>query len=158
MKKLGVALIWIGFLTLSACISGGTLGGFELRFFPTSKKNLVRAMDTFFIKYPEYKLPQKWVSYDDWKARGYDFLDGRIFYFKTNPEEIYYVTMYGDGNDSVQTDTTKTGISIRAYRNEKFGWTKEDDCSRQEKQRIQKRFDTEIVSKIDSLLGLKHTE
>lgn len=142
----------------AGCIGGGTLGGFELRIFPTSKKKLVQAIDTFFIKYPKYKLPPKWVSFDNWKARGFDFLDGRIFYFKTNPEEVYYVTMYGDGNDSVQIDTTKTGMSIRAFRNEKFGWTKVDNCSRQEKQRIQKRFDEEIVSKIDSIVDMKHTE
>ncbi|RYD57394.1 MAG: hypothetical protein EOP56_08795 [Sphingobacteriales bacterium] len=154
--KVIVTVICLSFLY--GCIGGGTLGGFETRIFPTSKKKLVRAIDTFFIGYPEYKLPQKWVSFNDWNARGYDFLDGRIFYFKTDPEEVYYITMYGDGNDSVQADTTKTGISIRAYRNKNIGWTSESDCSRKEKQRVQKRFDEEIVSRIDSILGLKHAK
>lgn len=158
MKKLiPIGLFFFAF-ALSGCISAGTLGGFDLRTFSTSKRNLVEAMDTLYAKHPEYKIPEKWESYDDWHERGYDFLDSRIFYFSSNPEEIMYVSFYGDANDAVQLDTSETSLSIRAYRNEKFGWTKEGDCSTKEKHRIQERFDEEIISKLQDYTNAKVTK
>jgi hypothetical protein len=143
---------------LTGCISAGTLGGFDLRIFPTSKRDLVKAIDTLYSRHPEYKIPDKWKTFDDWHERGYSFLDGRIFYFNASPEEIYYAPFYGDANDSIQSDTTKTALSIRAYRNNKFGWTKEDDCSSKEKKRVQQRFDQEIISKLEEYTNTKSTK
>ncbi|MFL9832216.1 hypothetical protein ABS764_15295 [Flavobacterium sp. ST-87] len=151
----------IAFLTscfLTSCFMGaGTLGGFDTRMFPTSKRKLVQGIDTLFSKYPNYKIPDKWKSRDDWKERGYDFLDSRIFYFPSDPEEMYYVTFYGDANDSIQLDTTKTGISIRAVENATSGWTLEDNTSSSDKKRIEARFDKEIISKLEQYTGTKAT-
>ncbi len=144
--------------TISGCIGAGTLGGFDLRTFSTSKHNLVEAIDTLYAKHPDYRIPEKWKSFDDWHERGYDFLDSRIFYFPSNPEELIYVSFYGDANDSVQIDTSETGLAIRAVRNEKIGWTKEGDCSSKEKQRIQDRFDAEIISKLQDYTNAKVTK
>lgn len=149
-----LTILFITFI-LTGCIGAGTLGGFDLRTFPTSKRNLVQAIDTLYLRHPEYEIPNKWKTFDDWHERGYDFLDSRIFYFKTNPEEIYYVTFIGDANDSIQVDTTKTALSIRAYRNNKFGWTKEEDLSSKEKKRVQQRFDQEIISKLEEYTNTK---
>ena len=143
---------------MTSCFMGaGTLGGFDTRMFPTSKRNLVQAIDTFFAKYPDYKIPDKWKSHDDWKERGYDFLDSRIFYFKADPEEMYYVTFYADANDSVQVDTTRSGIAIRAVENNTSGWTTEDNTSSSDKRRIEARFDKEIISKLEQYTGTKAT-
>jgi len=145
--------------TLTGCgIGAGTLGGFETITFPTSKRILVVAIDSLFAEHPEYKIPNKWKKEDDWKERGYDFLDTRIFYFKSEPEEMYYVSFYGDANDSVQVDTTKTGISIRAIdNNTNYLWTKEDDISSSEEKRINKRFQNEIISKLEQYTNTKAT-
>ena len=142
-------------LLLTGCIGAGTLGGFDLRIFPVSKRKLVTAIDNLYARHSEYKIPDKWKGFDDWHGRGYDFLDSRIFYFNASPEEIYYVSFDGDANDSAQIDSTKTGLSIRAYRNDKFGWTIEDDCSSKEKRRVQKRFDDEIISKLEEYTNSK---
>lgn len=145
------------FFALTGCGFGaGTLGGFETITFPTSKQTLVVAIDSLFAQYPEYKTPDKWKKRDDWKERGYDFLDSRIFYFKSEPEEMYYVSFYGDANDSLQVDTTKTGISIRAVDNSAdYIWTKESDISSSEERRISERFQNEIVSKLEHYTNTK---
>jgi hypothetical protein len=144
-------------LILTGCgIGAGTLGGFDTITFPTSKRTLVKVIDSLFAQYPEYKIPDKWKKEDNWKERGYDFLDTRIFYFKSVPEEMYYVSFYGDANDSLQVDTTKTGISIRAVDNgANYIWTKESDISSSEERRITKRFLNEIVSKIEQYTNTK---
>ncbi len=133
----------------TGCIGAGTLGGFDTRTFSTSKRKLVAAIDTLYAQYPGYKIPDKWKSLDDWHERGYDFLESRIFYFKSPPEEMYYVAFYGDANDSIQADTTRTGISIRAVSDGTPGWVLEGNTSHSEKKRIQDRFDREIVFKLE---------
>jgi hypothetical protein len=157
MRLLLITILFI--CTLTGCFYGaGTLGGFDIRAFPTSKKNLVRAIDTLFAKHPEYIIPYKWESRDDWKARGYDFLDSRIFYFNSNPEEMYYVSFIGDANDSIQADTTITSISIRAVSSkETAGWTLEKETSSADKEEIEKRFDKEIISKLEKYTRTKAT-
>jgi hypothetical protein len=141
---------------ISCGIGAGTLGGFATITFPTSKRIVVIAIDSLFAQHPEYEIPDKWKVHDDWKKRGYEFLDTRIFYFKSKPEEMYYVSFYGDANDSVQVDTTKTGISIRAvHNNANYLWTKEDDISSSEEKRINKRFQSEIISKLEQYTNTK---
>jgi hypothetical protein len=135
--------------SLTGCIGSGTLGGFDSRTFPTSKQNLVQVIDTLFLKHPEYRIPDKWKSFDDWKERGYDFLDSRIFYFKSEPEEMYYVTFFGDANDSVQINSHSTSISIRGINNGIPHWTLEDEINSSDKKRIKKRFDEEIILKLE---------
>jgi hypothetical protein len=110
--------------------------------------------------YPSFGFggPDKWKKEDDWKERGYDFLDSRIFYFKSEPEEMYYVSFYGDANDAHQADTTNTGISIRAVDNgANYIWTKESDISSSEERRIKKRFQSEIISKLEKFTNTKVT-
>ena len=150
MHKIKGILFLLTFFSLNGCFSGaGTLGGFDKRMFPTSKRNLVLAIDKLFAEHPNYKIPDTWKSQDDWKERGYDFLDSRIFYFQANPEEMYYVSFYGDANDSLQKDTTTAGISIRAVEKANSGWTIEENTSSADKKRIEARFDKEIISKLE---------
>jgi hypothetical protein len=138
-------------LVVSGCLGAGTLGGFDLIKFSTSKRVLVNAIDSLYAQHPEYRIPNKWKARDNWKSRGYDFLDTRIFYFSSSPEEMYYVSFYGDANESIQADTTTTGISIRAVNSGADAhWAKESDFSPSEKKRIDERFRSEIVSKLEA--------
>jgi hypothetical protein len=151
-----LAVILLIFILTSCGFGAGTLGGFDTITFPTSKQTLAAAIDSLFAIYPEYKIPDKWKKEDDWKERGFDFLDSRIFYFKSEPEEMYYVSFYGDANDLHQADTTKTGISIRAINNvANYNWTKESDISSSEERRINKRFQNEIISKLEQFTNTK---
>ncbi len=150
MTPIRFILTTFTFLLAGCGFGAGTLGGFEIINFPTSKRTLVASIDSLYAQYAEYKIPDKWKKRDDWKERGYDFLDSRIFYFKSEPEEMYYVSFYGDANKLIQADTTRTGISIRAVDNDaNYIWTKESDISFSEERRINKRFQNEIVSKIE---------
>ena len=146
MKIKQLASILLFLFLHSSC---GTLGGFDIRTFPTSKKVLVRSIDTLFARHPEYIIPEKWKNIDTGFAIGYNFLDSRFFYFNATPEEMYYVSFIGDANGSIQKDTTATRISIRAVNDGTSGWKLEKKFNSSERERIEKRFDKEIIYKIE---------
>ena len=126
----------------------GTLGGFNTISFPTSKKNLEQALDALYSDYPDYRVPNKYKDFNNWSKSGYDFLDTRIFYFSQTPEEMYYVSFVGD--EEIFKDTTHVDIAIRAvFVENKRKWLKEEDFNEEEKNRIQARFKTEIIAKLE---------
>lgn len=140
------------FITCGLIAGCGTLGAIgDGIYFPTSKKKLEIAMDSLYSEHPEYKIPAKWNKYNDWSKAGYDFLESRIFYFKSDPEEMYYITFIGDS--VALADTSKIAIGIRAVFNEKNiagkWWLAADDLKSKDKERIEKRFDAEIISKLE---------
>lgn len=146
-NKTKIFLLLITFLLVSC---DGTLAGFNVISFPTSKKKIEIAIDSLYSKYPEYKIPAKWDEYNNWSKRGYDFLESRIFYFKEAPEEMYYVTFVGE--EETLKDTTHIDIAISSvFTDRKMKWI-EKDFSKEEENRIQERFKTEIISKLE-----KHT-
>lgn len=144
MKKLSKILILISCVIISC----GTLGGFDEVTFLAPKQSIVNAIDTFYTKHPEYRIPSKWKPFDNWKERGYGFLDSRIFYFSSKPKEMYYVTFLGDANDTIQLHNRSVSMAIRAINIGTGKWEKEEEISSSEKIRMQKRFKTEIVTKI----------
>lgn len=136
----------------------GTLGGIDNRTFETPKQNIEKAIETLFVKNPELKIPAKWKDNDDWKKRGFGFLDTRIFYFQSEPEEMYYVSFVENGNEK-QNENGPTILSIRSVFTKRHNqWLKEEDFSKDEKERIEKRFDTEIINKIEIYSGIKATK
>lgn len=149
--------ILILFLSFGVIACDGTLGGFETRKFPVSKQKIVVAIDSFYKRNPEFLPPLKWKEEEDsWKKRGYDFLDTRFFYLKDNPEEMYYVSFIGDGNDSIQSNVNSVGIAIRAvYTRKKAKWLYEKDFTENEKRRIESRFNSNIISKLEKYAGVK---
>lgn len=141
----------LAFYLITFLPSCGTLGGFETITFSTSKKSLESGIDSLYAIYPQYRIPAKWKSLDDWSARGYDFLESRLFYFKNPPEELYYVSFIGDSADLA--NKSKISISIRAVTNETSGWKLEKDVSSKESERIELRFRKEIVEKLEQITG-----
>ena len=151
--------IKIFFILLFSCLLSncGTLGGFDSRNFATPKKNIEKAIDTLFIKNPELEIPEKWKEYDTWEKRGFGSLDTRIFYFQSEPEEMYYISFVGDGNEK-QDENGPTILAIRSIFTKRHNkWLKEEDFGDDEKERIEKRFDTEIISKLEKYSGIKAT-
>jgi hypothetical protein len=151
MKKttLNICILLISFITFSC----GTLGGFDTRTLQVKKNELNKAFDTLYSKYPNYKIPNKWKKFDDWNERGYDFLDARLIYFENSPEEMYYLTFIGD---SITTSNSQTSvISIRAICNGSAKWLLVSDFSKAQKERIEKRLDEEIISKLEFYLNIK---
>jgi hypothetical protein len=129
----------------------GTLGAFQPLQFPISKNKLEIAIDSLYSIHPEYKIPDKWKEENDWSKRGFNFLNSRIFYFKENPEEMYY-TSIRVGNDSL----THIDIAIRSvFEDKKMKWLKQEDFSKEEETRIQERFKKEIISKLEKYTNSK---
>ena len=64
---------------------------------------------------------------------------------------MYYITFIGDS--VALADTSKIAIGIRAVFNEKNiagkWWLAADDLKSKDKERIEKRFDAEIISKLE---------
>lgn len=140
---------------LFICIKcAGTLGGFDILSFPISKKKLEVAFDSLYSNYPAYKIPSNWEEHNNWSKRGYDFLESRIFYFKEKPEEMYYVSFVGD--EQTFKDTTHIDIAIRAvFIGSKKKWLKQEDFTKEEENRIQTRFKSEIISKLEKYTNSK---
>lgn len=134
----------------SGCdISSGTLGGFNVHTFPTSKSKLNNAIDTLYSKHSEYKIPEKWWEKDDWNERGYGFLESKIFYFKEYPEEMYYVSFIGDS--AMLEKSTQASIALRAvYHRERDRWLLSEDVDINERARIEARFDKEIIKRLEN--------
>ncbi len=129
----------------------GTLGAFQPLQFPISKNRLEIAIDSLYSMHPKYKIPDKWKEENDWSKRGFDFLNSRIFYFKENPEEMYY-TSIRVSNDSL----TQIDIAIRSvFIGSKRKWLKQEDFTNEEENRIQTRFKTEIISKLEKYTNSK---
>lgn len=143
MKRLLlVALVAVIF---SGCnIGAGTLGSFNSRKFHFGKDDIISALDSL----EEYKIPDKWIEKDNWSKRGYDFLESRIFYLQNEPEEMYYVTYRGNSKVMV--------MSIRAvFDKNHVRWLLEEDFFNAEKERIESRFDKEIIAKLEKITNSK---
>lgn len=130
------------------------LGSFDIRVFPTSKQVLEKKIDQLFQEHPGYKIPDKWKTYDSWSQRGFDFLETRIFYLSGEPEEMYYVSFIGDS--VMLANPNQIGIAIRAVHNASSKrWLLEKDFDKAQKERIESRFDKEIIAKIEASTGVK---
>jgi len=154
MKYLNILSFYILLILLfSGCIYGaGTLGGFDPHVFYASKQSVVKGIDSLYSNNPESSMPEKWVKYDGWSVRGYGFLDSRIFYFQSEPEEMYYVSFIGDSNKANPKNNNRTELSIRAVFKELSGWKYERELSSSEKKRIIKRFNDEIIIPIENYI------
>ncbi len=140
-------------ICLIAC-GCGTLGGFDNGTFPVTKRKLEIAIDSLYALHPEYEISTQWEKYNDWSARGYDFLESRIFYFKSPPEEMYYVTFVGD--TAKISKTTDARIAIRSvFKGNTKRWVLEKEVDSKERERIEKRFDDEIISKLEQYTQTK---
>ena len=65
--------------------------------------------------------------------------------FKNNPEELYQIGFTGDSTNWNQNSSCRLGL-ISVYQGKQFQY--ENELSNKEIERIEKRFETEILSKI----------
>jgi len=87
---------------------------------------------------------------DSSEKKSYFYLPGTTFYFKENPEEMFFVTFIGD--DTMLADSSKTIIAIRSVYND-GAWLRYSDERPAEQVRIEKRFDKGIISKLELYSG-----
>jgi hypothetical protein len=126
----------------------GTLGGWTIVEFSSPEKEIQNAIDSLYRAHPEYTLPEKWKSKPDFWINNYSFLKTVIFYFKDYPEEMYYVTFVESGTGD---NPNHTRLAVRAVEAEQTTWKKHEELSVEEQERIQKRFEDEIVLKLEGI-------
>ena len=128
---------------MASCDTAGQIG--DTASFKTSHPVLDVAIDSLYAQHPEYKMPQQWATYDNFTLRPSKYLFKKIFYFKSPPEEMYYVSLIDDS--IMNGDTSQTGLAIRAV-NRGGGWLQSDKFSYKEQKKIQRRFNKEIIAKL----------
>jgi len=144
-----IAYYIIGFIYFLVSFSPGTLGGFKTTRFEINKYKLESVVDSLFFNNFDstFKVPQKWKVLDTWEKDGYGFLDTRIYYFSSPPEEMYYVSFIGDS--SYWKKHNYSEIAIRSIGN-KHGWKSEKSIDDDDEiERIEKRFKKEIITLIE---------
>lgn len=141
------------FIIYSSCIPShdNRLGTFGMLVFPFSKSTMEKTIDTLFYEYPQYCPPDKWHSLTV-SNNAKNLIEGWIFYFGSHPEEMYGATLIGDS--TMLSDKTTIRIAIRTVYNGQY-WMVESALSSAEKKRIEARFDTEIISKLEKISGFK---
>ena len=83
-----ISLAVIAQCLICGLVSCGTLGGIgDGIYFPISKKKLEIAMDSLYMKHPEYKAPKDWGKFNNWSERGYDFWKARYSTLNHRPKK-----------------------------------------------------------------------
>jgi len=146
--KQAKVLIIIGCIcsVLAACNTLGQVGD-SVRF-NTSTLKLDNAIDSLYKNYPEYQMPATWAKYKNSivKRSPSLYTEDKFFYFKSNPNEMYYVVLV---NDSLMTDdSARTRLAIRAVNRGSDKWTLESGLDNDAEKAVIKRFDDEIVTKL----------
>jgi len=107
---------------------------------------LQKYADTFFLIYPQYKVPKSDPTTN--MTSGYEFLNLTKFYFDTKPREIYCVQWEGTSFISVRfAYNYETGQEVLENTREKVY------VDKMQKQRMTKRLRNEILDKIDSIIS-----
>lgn len=142
-------------LFLYSCnnIGAGSNGAWKIKGFPFTNKEVTASVNSLYEKYPEYLIPKKWEEESGyWKNDGYDKSRILFFYFKSAPEEMYFVFLVAPGFVDHPEYARLAVISVYS---EKTGWKVIKEQSDKDKVRIQQRFENEIISKLEKSMGTK---
>jgi hypothetical protein len=142
--KFIIAICCVCGFILSCGVSGQVGGTFN---FHKDKQQLEAALDSLYTQHPEYKVPAKWAQYNTFSTGKSTYLEGKTFYFASQPEEMYYVSLIDDS--AMSGDSARAGLAIRAINRGSDKWLKEEDLDYKDERKAQKRFYEEIVSKLE---------
>ena len=136
MKKL-LNLSIPALLFLNSCGNTGHIVFYDL---DNNKYTVEMKLLNVINKDSFYVVPSKW----EFSKEG-DIFERIYVYFKNNPEEMYRIGFTGDSAVWKNSSNCRLGLISQWVDN---GWNNESDLSRKEKERIQERFEREILSKI----------
>ncbi len=134
-KKFTISII---ILILGSC---GGVGHVQFYNFIPSKTDVKQELIRVINFNGEYTAPAHWNHYED----GKDNLEDIFIYFKNGPKELYRVGFNNYDDQSEYKD--KTTLALVAVFDGHL-WHSERDLTRSEESRIEKRFETEILSKM----------
>lgn len=136
---------------IAACNVSGQVGDtFQFR---KDKQDLEAAIDTLLAKNPEYKTPANWAAGSHLPLSTSPYLENKTFYFQAGPQEVYCVTLIDDS--AMSRDSARAGLAIRAINNGGDKWLLEGDMDFKEQKRVQKRFEKEIISRLEDYTNTK---
>lgn len=131
----------------------GTLGSGYKYSFKCNERDLNLCLDNYLKINNEFKVPEKWEKYNNWTEKGYDFLNGKIFYFEQDfesGEEMYFVSVL----DSYPKKNSQSNVAVRAvfrFINNSPRWLYLDDLSMQESEKIERRFQKLVLDHMNDI-------
>jgi hypothetical protein len=126
---------------ISSLYSCGTTGHIKFYYFDASKKEVEKRLKEIINQDSLHIVPSKWKEH----TMG-DYFERYYVYFSNSPEEMYQIGFTGDSSDWKNANYSKLGL-ICVYAGEQFEY--ENDLSYREIKRIEKRFEEEILSRLD---------
>jgi hypothetical protein len=122
---------------LSSC---GTTGHIAFYDFNASKFDVEKEIKNVIYKDSAYVVPNKWKSHTEG-----DYFERIYIYFRNAPEEIYQIGFVYDSTAWKQSSSCRLGF-VSIFKGQQFQY--ESDLSNKEIERIMKRLETNILSKI----------
>lgn len=150
-----IIIIVVFSLLLYSCtgsISAGSLGGWDIIVFKIPAQKLEPGIDSFYKSNSNYLTPQKWKSEAENWINNYSYLKTVIFYFDASPEEMYYVTFIDAGTGD---NPNYSRLAIRGVKKGNDNWKRFDEFNASEQKRIEKRFEKEVITKLEQITKAK---
>lgn len=133
MKK----ILWIIFLLISC----GTTGKIIFYNFDKPKLEVYSELMKILNDSSKFVVPLKWKGLTEGDVLDYDYV-----YFKENPEELYQIRFKYDSLEWAKSPSSTLAIVAVYQENTKFQYN--SDLSNKERERVQLRFETEILTRI----------
>lgn len=132
----------------------GSFSGGNVYKFNCKHSELLNCINQIYIQNPQYKTPIKWGKYDNWNKRGYSFMNGTVFYFqkdsKNDIEDLYYIAPIGN-MDTINLIPSHLAIrAVLSMDDNVYQWKYLNELSNSELERVEDRFQKEIIAKITS--------
>ena len=142
MKTILIGFLPIFVFQISSCTNEGYP---NIQFYHFSVSKQVAEKDLLkSIAANTNTIPSKWKEY----CVPFDFMDDKLVYFKSGPEEVLRIGFTGDSTQ--WNSSNKCRLSLYGlFQGDK--WQFSYDMSNEEKERIKKRLETEI------LVVMRHT-
>lgn len=132
-------LIILVFALINSCSSEG-YGNIQFYYFYDSKFEVERDL-LKILRNRTDTIPSNWKEY----AVPFDFMDDKLIYFKKEPQEILRVGFTGDSIQWKRETHCKLSI-YGLFKGDR--WLFNQDISLDERERIKKRLESEILSQM----------
>lgn len=152
MKIIIIGVFSLLFYSCTGSISAGSLGGWDIIVFKIPEQKLESGIDSFYKANSNYLIPGKWKSEAENWIKNYSYLKTVIFYFDGSPEEMYYVTYIDAGTGD---NPNYSRLAIRGVKKGNDDWKRFEEFDTSEQERIEKRFEKEIITKLEQITKAK---
>lgn len=151
--KLTILIVFVSSSFSCNKVGAGSFGGWDINVFPVPPNRFDKAIDSLYKLHPTYIMPEKWKAYgEDWIKQGYISKKIYVFYFNESPEKMYYISLVDAG---MSEHPEYTRISIRGVKTSDGHWKENSQYNPKERERIEKRFNEQIIKKLEGYTDSK---